>query len=407
MALINLKKNNSMPQSFSYREHFQNVEDKVDSLSADIVEKARNFYCSLYNDTPQWVLRRNPLVSPLVRKGLERMCHDQLPPPPPLPLPFIGGQCCDVTYEVTVRVKIVMCLNYEVKHDRISAHRITGKIVGGKIGVYPVQSQLSGAWIEYEDCSGNSKIKSVWSATFDATSGNCLVQERTHPLADNISIDQSSCEILGIAVVAGDDNCGDPPGGYPPVPPPSDDDIRRPFDITYEDNSTRTIIYNINRDPSGNIFFPPVINAGGVSVHFDVAGICVGCVNRNTPSGGGGAGGSSGLTGDGGQEEEAEEEVLEEEEDGGEEDVPKIKAVKVDVTQIGSPQKTQFGNGSPDIIWAGWLEFKIDDSYAPRTRIDFARSYFIAPEGATGFAYCLKTGFKAKITVIKEKTEDK
>ena len=395
-----------MPKNISYFEHFQNVANGVNDIATEMVETARSYYCGIYQNTPQWVLRKNPFVSPLVRKGLEQMCAPEAPFPVPVELPFIGGQCCDGSYDVTARFVIIRCYQHERYRDVTTTIRVNGKILGGVVGEYPNAPGLTGAYIDAEDCQGNQVIGSLFSGTLGIQTGNCYTEDQSAPFAQDISVQQSFVQILNINRVDGEDNCGDPPSNYPDIPPPTDDDLRKPFDIVYEDNSKRTIYYEIKRDITNNIYFPPIIDVGGVAVSFDLTGICIGCVSTNNNTGGGGSGGSESLTDDTPAEEETEEEVMEEQEDGAEEDVFRIKAVQVNVTTIPTNNRSQFGAGSPDIIYAGWLEFKIAGGYTPRNRMDFKDNYFIAPEGATGYAYCLKTGFKATITVIREKVQN-
>lgn len=96
---------------------------------------------------------------------------------------------------------------------------------------------------------------------------------------------------------------------------------------------------------------------------------------------------------------EAEED--EEESDSGDKDVDKLQYVCVHLTKL--PNREQYGDGAPNVYYAGWLEFKVKGCNLPRQPIHFKDSIFKAPDGATGFAYTLTNGAKGKVTVYKSR----
>lgn len=389
-----------MSKFYTYEEFASKIASGYDNFVDEAVDKARNFYCGIYQSTPSWVLRRNPFVSPLIRKGVERMCSPTLPPPPSQPLTHLGGQCCDATYDVTVQYQVFRCTIAGTFTAGTVTVRGTGKVIGIYKGVFPPDARFSGIYVQFEDCQGQPTYRPVWDGGFDYSPNECSQPVAGGEDSDSWDGVRSIGKILSISLVSGLDNCGDPPGGYPELPPPDDDDITQPDTVIYEDNSRTLYDITINRDGDNYIFFPPVINVGGLAIAFNFVGIQIGGININAPSGGGG-GGSPIETSDEIPEEPLDEDVLPDQEDGAEQSVQKLVGVKVDVTTIPVNNRSQSGNGSPNIIYAGWLEFKVRGGFAPRQRMDFASNYFEAPEDATGYAYCFKTGFKGTITVFR------
>lgn len=389
---------------YTWSEFFNKIAGGYDDFTDEVVDKARNFYCGIYQSTPSWVVRRNPFFSPFVRKGLERMCAPNLPPPPQPELTHLGAQCCDATYDVTVKYEVYRCTLLDTFTAGTVTVRETGKVLGIFKGQFPPDPRFSGIYVEFENCQAQKIYKPVWDGGFMYSPNECSSPVAGGEDSDSWDGVRSVGQITGISLVSGQDNCGDPPGGYPEIPPPTDDDITTTDIVIYEDNSRKVYDITINRSFDGNIYFPVIINVGGLAVGFNFVGIQVGGINITSPSGGGG-GGSPLENSDEPGDEELDEETLPEDEEGAEKAVERLVGIKIDVTQIPINNRSQSGDGSPDIIFAGWVEFRVKGGYTPRQRMDFSTNYFEAPEDAVGYAYCFKKGFRGIVTEFKRKTE--
>lgn len=135
------------------------------------------------------------------------------------------------------------------------------------------------------------------------------------------------------------DTCGDPPGGYPTLPiPPGRLDTTTPY--TYNDGvdiNIPTLIAPITATGVVNV------NVGGINFRFDAGGVEV-----ETP---------------------------------GEEEEEKKTTTWLVVVLTKLPDKTMFGN--PNVYFGGWVTFSIGDAYTVREQINFERSVFRYPDGAT------------------------
>ena len=365
---------------------FQELADKIDNGTASIIETAanaaRSFYCGLYNDTPGWVLRRNPLVSPVARSALANICSAEGLPPPieENPNQFRGGQCVAELYRVRYRYSIG-------DGDEVfeSQQNVWGSVRG--IFVEPTGTGSVKLFILAGDGTLADNARD-YDLIFAAATGNPF----------------PGYAITSVELLTGDeDNCGDSPEYQPPPAPPTDDQIRNNYETTLVNGDNIDIDITINRSDGDQIFFPPVINVGGVSVDIDATGIGIGEVNIGTRSGGGGNGSPDLTNDDGGNADtEAVEQPPEEVDESIEKTVENLIAIKVDITSVPSNAKIVSGRGAPDIIYAGWVEFKTKGFYYPRTFIDFRQGYYPAPEENDGYAVTFKKGFNGAIIEVRE-----
>lgn len=73
-------------------------------------------------------------------------------------------------------------------------------------------------------------------------------------------------------------------------------------------------------------------------------------------------------------------------------DATGVAFVDIIITQLPNSSKIQSGEGSPNVIYAGWFEWTIDGRPLPRTPINYQESRFVNPGNATGYAYALTNG---------------
>lgn len=77
--------------------------------------------------------------------------------------------------------------------------------------------------------------------------------------------------------------------------------------------------------------------------------------------------------------------------------------VLITITQRPKSNKIQFGEGAPDILYCGWLEFKVENNYWQRSPIWFDQTLFLLPKEAQGYAYTLTNGAEGFATFWKPK----
>ena len=395
----------------TFTEFASQIADGVDDVALQIADIAKNFYCSIYNDTPAWVLRGNRLVSPIARRALESACAPNLPPPPP---PVVDGEGqCGVEYQLRGKgiyqgsnIAGYVC-NSEINWG--ASGTFVGYYIGHTLNEY-IKGQSVIITAEYRDLNGDNQTEDFVIRSNDGTAGSgILVWNDSCSLVNNKLGIKDINSVLPYRTDGLPDDCVAPPG-YTEVPPPPPGDLNTEVDITtvYGDQITYDI--TINPDSDGYPSFPPVINVSGVSVDIDALGIGIGEVNVGTPSGGGGGQGSpdgGDITGGGpsasqGSDENVVEEEQEEITEGEEKTVDNLVALKIEVVSMPVNAKIVYGNGGANIVYAGWVSFVKDGHLYPREWIDHKRNYYEAPEENTGYSVTNKKGFTLSIVEIRK-----
>lgn len=362
-----------------------------------VVDTAKQFYCGLYNLEPSWIVRDNLLISPFARGALKQFCGANNVPPPPPGSPFTGGQCEGVQYSLQYYSltsstgsdfgELIRELNGQVF---TWATPILGRVA---TQTYTVAGQVITDFETFK--AAGRQFTATGSLIYRDVNGNILL---------NINLSSSwGIEPIGFVRTDGQpDTCGDPPGGYPPAPPPSISQRSTIVSITNFDGGTTDIDVSVNADIDGTIKFPSVINVGGVNVGIDVAGLTIGEININRRSGGGGGG--SDLVNPTSQPEPSDTEETEETEEteGLDEDCPGLVAITVTVTRRPGNASIISGRGAPNVELIGWVEFKREGKYFPRTFLSFVNSRIEAPEGADGYAITFRVGYAGKVRKIIE-----
>lgn len=395
----------------TFTEFANQIANGIDDATLQIAEVAKNFYCSIYNDTPAWVLRGNRLVSPVARRALESACAPNLPPPPP---PVVEGEGqCGVEYQLRGKgiyqgsdILGYVC-NTEITWG--ASGTFEGYYLGHTVSNFD-KGQNAAVTVTYRDLAGEQQTQQYVIRSNDGNVGSgVLVWNDTCSLINNKLGIKNLNSIIPVRTDGLPDNCVTPPG-YTEVPPPTPDDLNVDIDITTTYGDVVTYNVTINPDSDGYPSFPPVINVSGISVDIDALGIGIGEVNIGTPSGGGGGLGSpdgGDTTGDDSSEsQDGDEDVTEtppeEITEGEEKTVDNLVALRVEVVSMPSNAKVVFGNGGADIIYAGWVSFVKDGALYPREWIDHKVNYYEAPEGNTGYSITNKIGFTLSVVEIRK-----
>lgn len=409
-------------------------------------DEVKKFSCGIYKQVPG-ALVPNPSDAGY-KQIWDKLCSELPPPyslPPPPTKPFSGGQCKCVEYRVTILL--------DEYYNNAPTPRSFSVVLYGEIkGIKMVQVQ------DFVDvqvfCRGH--INSICLADFAwisvyASGGydslfvmrNAVIQRASRQ--DNLA-----------------DTCGDPPKKYPPAPPPPPTGYTSPpTPISDNDGDVNNYIFNFyppQKIDFPDVPFPPiVINVAGVDVDldFDINFNFNGDIDFTRPGGGndlppglaggfqnlgdgiaGVSGGVGGLQNDfrgfagtlggvasnlGGvgasladlagkldfkfapppfiNAPEVEKEITEGVE-GGKEDPDKEGLLGVLVTLTTPAKEVIFGN--PNVYFAGWLTFFSQGGYEVREPIHFEKSYFPAPDGATGYGLTFTKGAKGTITVFSK-----
>lgn len=404
------------------------------------IDKAKNFACGVYKEVPG-ALVPNPSDAGY-KQIWDNLCFE--PPPsslpglPPKPTsPFMGGQCCDGYYYV----------NYTNFYTGIpddgkrTSRELFGRILGMKMIQFPDRRTFV---IEYERCDGTKLYE-------DAVTGGAS--------------DLSSVITSVTPSRANPDNCGNPPKKFPPAPPvPPGGYKSPPTPMPDNDGDINEYIFNFyppQKIDFPDVPFPPIVinvagaAGAGINLDFDINFNFNGDVSFTRPGGGndlppalaggfqnlgdgiaGVSGGVGGLRNDFGgfagtlggvasnlggvgasladlagkldfkfapppfiNAPEIDKEV-EEVTGGGKQDENKEGLLGILVTLTTPAKEVIFGN--PNVYFAGWLTFFSQGGYEVREPIHFEKSYFPAPDGATGYGLTFTKGAKGTITVFSK-----
>lgn len=361
---------------FSLDELAASVGTRTGNYLKDTANAAANFTCSLYKNYPAAIIS-NPLDS-YVRGLWDTLCNGRpagLPTPPAVP--FIGGQC-QAFYNLIAR--------WTWSNPDYPAGYYNLQLWGPLGGI---RSRVAGR-TEYLEvlCHGTEssgfRPTAYWQGFYEQ--GNYPSEQFRNPRID----------VQG-RVDGAPDNCGDPPAKYDgPTSIPSG-----------QDRTTTTYTYNDGTNVSVPLVYAPItgkigFNIGALNFNFDFGGLNGSNPNadiladladienaiadmqsnidgiiadmHNSPD--------ADMPDDGTQTSDKDVSDLE-----------GLAYVRCIVTTVPPWGDMQYGDGGPNVIYAGWLEFKRDDDYFPRQSIDFADMVFKAPQGANGYAYTLKNGY--------------
>lgn len=353
-----------------------------------LVDAGKSFACSLYSRQPG-ALIPNP-ASDVLHLVWDNLCDPgddptKPPLPPPPSVPFTGGQCVCVLYEV----------RSFINGNFSSIDALFGPIGGARLRSVETSPGYFIGFFEIL-CRGTLSTGCVPEPFW-------FVSRQTPNVPPGSAV--FTIEILK-RVDNQPDNCGSPPPQYPPAPPPpSGGYTSPPTSITYNDGSDFTAIFNLV-PPTGDSPPPPDICLSVI-----VSGVELKlCFPFGSPPSFGDDGGDIGDILNNIQNDinnlqddvdnlqddfdkftdppppESDPDLNEtdspDDEGGEQDDLPGLKWVLVRLTRL--PVKSQFG--TPSVNFAGWITFKIGGDYTDRVPIAFENGVFQAPAGATGYA---------------------
>ena len=410
------------------------------SLYFDIANAAATMICGLYGKSPATVVNLIPVGAGLIdnsRGIFDDLCKNVAPPPPPPTVPFTGGQCDSVRYQV----------NFSV------VDREVGGIPAAFIdtttqGTTQVWGPVTGAFMS--NPGSNSSLGLTWNGfqsvqlSCRGSGGSNIQPPGVYSPYGRSAPTLQSVQITSVVRVDGlTDSCGNP---LPSYPPPS---------ATVPDlNSTTLVHINPTTTISVPITFTPTVaptvgnfrpefnfNVGGINVNLSTRGFTFSPtleipVNLplpysdprsapgtprpiNPPSNGGGSA-SFDPAAIIARLKRIEQEILDccaaghpysppppaniistviGSGAGGTLVLPdRTFRVDVQITTRPVTEKLQVGTLSPDVLFAGWARFSDGATTGKREPIDSVKTFFSPTERiATAFTYSLYTGYSATV----------
>jgi len=424
-----------MPQ-FTLNDLANNAGQATANAGINLAKQAKGLACGLYKNYTGFATTFGLGTAPpaaFVKGVWDTVCADDPGGLPPTSAPpFTGGQCVCTLYKVNCNWRII---GYENTPQGTYFNGF-GPIGGIRI----VEDTPQGDTIQVyarRSLNGTCQPDSVWHDVYATGAGT--------------GAKLSQAQIVEITTLSGAaDTCGNSPPMPPPyvAPPPSA--INKNVTINYNDGTDFNVpltYVQMNND------LDIIVDVGGVAFNFNVDKVSFDwnfgpSGAPNAPPGGGGNGGGNG----GGSSSNSSninlnakldnitnkiDNTLDVKLDDVIIDVDLIKdkvgspsdccpeppdldtqtatvcpiddgntysgieglvSVKLDVTKLPLSSKIQFANGSPNVLFAGWLAFTHDGQAYEREPIHFQHNLFTAPKGSNGFFYCLTNGAKGRVT---------
>lgn len=372
---------------FSLSDLAANAGIATGNYAIDAANAGANFACTLYHDYPGAII---PSVGNSYLRGFwDTLCKDRPPGlPPPPSRDFDGGQCSDA-----------YAFDFQLFNPANQLSYTGGSVCdpGPLGGLFYTVDVGNGLW--------------EWKMRHGAGLANFL---GSTPIGGR-------CRVYNIRRTNGQaDNCGSLPPSFPPSTIPPGGNVTN-YNNTYNDGTDFTfpMVY-----APVSLSAPLTIDVGGLSMNFDFGGVTIGGGGSTTNNDLGdlindisvdigdisssinNSSSSNNTTNNfnfngPGSDGELDEELEDEEEE--KEGIDRLAFVEILLTAIPQSARRQFGVGAPDVLYAGWFEFKKGEKSFPREPIAFEKSIFKAPSGANGFAYTLYTNFTGTNKVIKFK----
>ena len=357
------------------------------SVRDKVAQGAANFACSVYRNYPEWAKGVGPAKD--VLDGLwGDLCAPRPGGVPPGSNPHPGGMCDGVVYLFRIQLR--------------NMDGSWGAILGGGFGNDPFGYYGPIGGVTAKNNAANTSCEIFLESRGQA--GNAIL-----PFANRLftgTSPSSGARLIELRRADGQpDNCGSYPGGYPGgggVPPVSALSTNLPVTLpTGIDIDLPIGLVSVNVDAG------ITLSVGSIPVTIDFGGLTFAPeFNIGGDSGGNGENPDdtyipSHISPNGQNYDEGESP---EGESGGEDGIPKLKWVTVSLTTIPTNAKKQFGMGAPDIVYAGWFEWRAAGKCLPREPIHFEQNIYQAPDGVDGYAYTMQSGYKAKAIVYTEKS---
>ena len=374
---------------YKYSELLQEFGNEAAEFGKSAANKAANFVCALYAQYPAALM---PPGGSAVARGIwNNLCTGRgtaLPVPPPVR--FTGGQCDSIKYRVL----------YKYKHTGETGYRgafqtfLWGPVGGVRSGpgvpnqfgqlIYPIEFL----------CRGTAGRLPAPSST------QWYLEDEVRAGIDDIFIESVNRED------GRPDNCGNLGSSYPntPLPPGAGNGS---ITGTYPDGGVYVIPVVLRPSVNANIN----VDVGGITLKFDAGGVTFGeggdisgtlsdildAVNEGVAQIVDGQCACADIP----DENSYDTDTVPDEDGTTKDGIQGLEWVRIKITQSAVNAKSQYGNGASDVYYAGWFCFLANGAGLPRQPIHFKDAIFRAPEGSTGYEYCLYKGYRGTATEYK------
>lgn len=391
---------------FSHSELASDLTTNTRDTLRNVANTAANVLCGIYEQYPTGILPSvgSTPISNIATSLLDNLCAPRNLLPPANTVPFTGGQCACVSYNISYNVVVngvPSGPNSATLEGPISTYRDVDTSSGTALAVFGF---IAGT----PQCNGPRKVGAI---------GN--VNPRT-----------SSLTVISVTRVDGNpDNCGSPPARpIQDYPPPNSYTVNAPVTIGGNTvNAPVTIIPTVFA-PVG-IFRPEFnVDVGGINVNFNLGGVDFTLkpelnVSVNLPGNyPPGAKPPAIAPRDPVSETCDLTEVIDLLEDvkecacppqfnnlttsygaavGRAISLPNLtQSVVLTISTLNTSVRSQVGEGNaPDVWFLGWYAFGGSDGLGERIPISYLENEFLAPENAKEFAYSLNFQSQAALTV--------
>lgn len=374
---------------------FQDIGSGAADLLKGLANDMAQQVCQLYQNSPAGFTGGGPLGNPVdsFNRGLWDSLCGQMPTPtlpPPPDVPFSGGQCCGVNYDVVAKA------TYASGFEEFGGATVPGKVTGfRKLFEGPPFNAWS-IWVQYDatECGGGTGEQVLIFRASTATG------------------------VQPVSVVRTDgspDGCGDPPPVWPNGSLPAANNPRTYSHQPNDGGPPVDVNYNIDFGPTFNGPLVELPDLPNVCVGFELFGVEIDfCTNK-----GGGEGGISpedlerlldgaDRTKDIGDDlddlrrkGDVDADDTGEQEDNAEGDTGELYGILIEIT--GFPVGTGREFGQPQKFDFGRAYFRRGDFYSEEIPLTTIRQWLPAQPDSTGYTVFLRKNVKANITVIKPK----
>lgn len=374
---------------YKHSELLQDLGNEAAEFGKSVANKAANFVCALYAQYPAALMP--PGGSAFARGVWNNLCSGRgtaLPVPPPVS--FTGGQCDGVPYDVEYRISSAS----EPFRDHTAASAHYGPIGGGRALV-------------------TEQYPNYFNALFQVLSrGRLNVGLKPAQDWEQVGFQPGAPSDMKLRVTkvtrtdGQPDNCGNLGSSDPntPLPPGAGSGS---ITGTYQDGGVYVIPVVLKPSVDVNVN----VDVGGVTLKFDAGGVTFGngsdvsgslsdildAVNEGVAQIIDGQCACADIP----DENSYDTDIVPDEDGTTKDGIQGLEWVRVEITQSPTNAKSQYGNGASDVYYAGWLSFVANGASLPREPIHFKDAIFRAPDGSTGYEYCLYTGYRGSATEYK------
>ena len=237
---------------FPVSEFFQASGNAAAEFNEAVRDAIVGHACNLWAAYPDFMTNRTDPITSFARGFMNQACSPIQPPLPPPGPPYVGGQCCDANYTVTVNVTRSFNNGPPETFDQIffvNQAKIVNSSVGNPVG----NPNFLETQLLLENCAG---VQFINSQPIGGVGFTGQINSTTIVRNDGLP-----------------DNCGDPLPGYG-SPTPIQQDLNTVINITTIDTTdySAPLIWN---NTNNNFNFPMTFKYAGTNVTLDMSGLTI------------------------------------------------------------------------------------------------------------------------------------